>query len=368
MIMKRISYFLLAVLLIALLACLSLSRRASPIPPGATTPTRPDKPAPSTWKGDDVTAEELAETPWKGTDEQKRGRIAEVREVIKHANQQVRFYGQVIDQDGDPLPDVKVRLSLKRTAETLPGMSRDVLDYIDETSDAQGLFGLTGKSGSLLLVQSLEKSGYEAPYVGNRAYWYEEIVAGRKFTPDEAKPELFRMWKKVGAERLAHADKFYGIVPDGRSYTVDLLNEKKIEGGAAGDFKVSIRRPQPVATGARYDWGCVVEGIGGGVIETQDEFMYRAPENGYLSRYEVNVSASDPQWSDRAQRRLYLKSRNGSVYARMDVEILANYQDKAVFNVKYFANPSRSRNLEYDPLQDVILSARPQSTTAPGKP
>ena len=362
MIMKRRSYFLLAVLLIALLAWLFLSRRAAPIPPSAPTPARTDK-TPSTWKGDDVTAGELAETPWKGTDEQKRGRIAEVRDVIKHTNQQVRFFGQVIDQDGAPLPGVKVRLSLKRTEETLPGMSRDVLNYIDETSDARGLFGLTGKSGSLLMVQSLEKSGYDAPYVGNRAFWYEEIVAGRKFTPDEAKPELFRMWKKVGAERLAHADKFYGIVPDGRSYTVDMLNEKKTEGGAAGDFKVSIRRPQPVAAGAKYDWGCVVEGIGGGVIETQDEFMYRAPESGYLSRYEVNVSASDPQWSDRAQRRLYLKSRDGRVYARMDIEILANYQEKAVFSVKYFANPSSSRNLEYDPLQDVVPSARPQAIT-----
>ena len=366
--MKRKSYFLLAVLLSALLAWLFLSRRASPIPPSAPTPTRPDKTAPTTWKGDDVTAEELAETPWKGTDEQKRDRIAEVREVIKRANQQVRFFGQVIDQDGAPLPGVKVRLSLKRTEETLPGVSRDVLDCIDETSDAQGLFGLTGKSGSLLTVQSLEKSGYEAPYVGNRAYWYEEIVAGRKFTPDEAKPELFCMWKKVGAERLAHADKFYGIVPDGRSYTVDILNGKKIEGGAAGDFKVSIRRPQAVAAGAKYDWGCVIEGIGGGVIETQDEFMYRAPESGYLSHYEVNVSASDPQWSDRAQRRFYLKSRDGRVYARVDVEILANYQDKAVFSVKYFANPSGSRNLEYDPLQDVVPSDRPQSTTTTGKP
>ncbi len=90
--------------------------------------------------------------------------------------------------------------------------------------------------------------------------------------------------------------------------------------------------------------------------------MYRAPETGYQLRYEVNVSANDPQWSGQAKRQFYLKSREGKVYARLEVEILSNYQDKAVFNVEYYANPTGSRNLEYDPLQNV---AKPSPTAKP---
>jgi hypothetical protein len=133
-----------------------------------------------------------------------------------------------------------------------------------------------------------------------------------------------------------------------------LRGEKKIEGGKMGDFKISIHRPAQVSSESRYDWSCVVEGIGGGVIETQDEFMYYAPESGYQPHYEVTVAASDPKWSDRATRHLYLKSNDGKIYARLEVEIFANYQDKAVFSVKYYANTNGSRNLEYDPVQNVV--------------
>jgi hypothetical protein len=136
---------------------------------------------------------------------------------------------------------------------------------------------------------------------------------------------------------------------------------------------VKIDRPQNVKWGARgYNWSCEIEGVGGGVIETQDEFMYRAPESGYLPRYDMSISASDGHWSDEAKRQFYLKSREGKVYARLEVEILANYQDKAVFSVKYYANPSGSRNLEYAPPQRVRLESRTKATTPPsasaGKP
>jgi hypothetical protein len=313
---------------------------------------------------DGFTTADLARIPGNATDAQKRARILKLRQIMDRANQPIRFWGKVVDQDDAPLPGVKVRLSIKHTRERLPGATEDVFDYLDLTTDGQGMFSIVDGKGALLGVETLVKDGYEAPYVGNRAYWYAAPVSNMQFTPDETKPEVFRMWKKAGAERMVSADKFYGIVPDGRSYTIDVLNAKKIEGVAAGDFKVSIHRPQPVAAGAKYDWGCVVEGIGGGVIETQDEFMYQAPENGYQSRYAVSIPASDPQWSDRAQRRLYLKSRDGRVYARMEVEIHANYQDKAVFSVKYFANTASSRNLEYDPQQDVVKGSRLPSETS----
>ncbi|MBP6506013.1 MAG: carboxypeptidase regulatory-like domain-containing protein [Opitutaceae bacterium] len=300
-----------------------------------------------------VTPDDVAQTPWTGTDEQKRARIAEVRDIVRGANQPIMFYGQVVDQDGRPLPNVNVRLNITQTQEPLPGVARDLLKYIDLITDANGLFSIGEIRGSLLVMESLNKDGYEAPYLGNRAYWYAPPVATMQYTPKETKPEVFRMWKLQGAGKLITADKFYGVVPDGRTYAIDVINERKTEHGNVGDFKVAIKRPAQIAQGEKYDWSCAIDGIAGGVIETDDVFMYHAPEIGYQSHYEIGMSANDPHWSDRTTRQLYLKSREGKVYARMEVEVLTKYQDKAVFSVKYYANPNGSRNLEYDPLQNV---------------
>ena len=310
-----------------------------------------------------ATAEEVAKTPWKGTNEQKLARIAEVREVIHHANQPVSFFGQVIDQDNAPLPGVKVRLSLKRTEETLPGLSRDVLDYVDEVTSAQGGFSLTGRNGSLLTVQSLEKPGYEAPYVGNRAYWYEEIVAGQKFTPNEAKPEIFRMWKLVGAERLINKGIGTSIPYDGTAVNFDLQAGREV--GSGGDIRVTLKRtplqikPWP----GKYDWIATIEAVDGGVIASNDEFMYRAPESGYEPKLTISVSAQDPKWSAYKAVAFYLKSQ--SKYARVTAEFTTDYdKPKTYFRVEAYINPNGSRNLEYDPMQNIVKGSRLPPTTS----
>jgi len=302
-----------------------------------------------------VSEDDLQRTPLKGTDEQKRVLIAQIREVMRQANQPITFYGQVVDQYNQPIPGVKVQLGVRYTEEVLPGFTDDRFRYFDEITDVAGLFALTDTKGAVLSVKALEKEGYETtPHAIGRSFWYWRDVPSHGYKAQNGQPEIFRMWKKSGAEKLITGDKFYGVVPDGRNYAIDLRGEKKIEGGKMGDFKISIHRPAQVSSESRYDWSCVVEGIGGGVIETQDEFMYYAPESGYQPHYEVTVAASDPKWSDRATRHLYLKSNDGKIYARLEVEIFANYQDKAVFSVKYYANTNGSRNLEYDPVQNVV--------------
>lgn len=65
--------------------------------------SKPDQQAkvasPSATVGDDstVTPDDVAKTPWTGTDEQKRARISEVRDIAQKANQLISFYGKVID-------------------------------------------------------------------------------------------------------------------------------------------------------------------------------------------------------------------------------------------------------------------------------
>jgi hypothetical protein len=299
-----------------------------------------------------VTEEDLKRTPLKGSNEKRRALIAEVREIMQQANQPIAFYGLVMDQNNQPISGVKVVLAVRHTEEVLPGFTDDRFRYFDEVTDSRGRFTLTNTKGAVLSVKSLEKGGYEmSPHAVNQSFWYWRDVPSHGYRGQTERPEIFRMWKKSGAEKLIVGEKFYGIVPDGRSYAIDLLEDKKVESSNVGDFKISIRRPAQLDPGSKYNWSCTVEGIGGGVIEAQEEFMNRAPESGYQSLYEVAISANDPKWSDRATRRLYLKSNDGKIYARLETEIFANYQNNSVFSIKFYANPNGSRNLEYDTRQ-----------------
>jgi len=353
--MKKRIIIVVLIAVVALLVWLLLSRsEQTPITAALPKPAASDDKKASgaaVPSAPAVTDVDLQATPLKGPVDAVKKRIADIRAGLGYINQPIEFYGLVIDQDERPLSGVKIVLSAMHAIEALPGVRGSHSEEIVRVTDSTGRFSLTGASGNDVSVKSIELPGYELSPKTKRGFSYYGTQDIHK--PEAQAPVVFHMWKLVGAERLITTDKFYGVVPDGRSYAIDVLKAKKVEGGSTGDFKVSMKRPAQIAAGSKYDWSCLIDGIGGGVIETQDEFMYRAPETGYQSRYEVNVSASDAQWSDRVQRRLYLKSRDGKVYARLEVEILSSYQDNAVFSVKYYANPSGSRNLEYDSLQGV---------------
>ncbi len=275
------------------------------------------------------------------------------------ANKPIKFYGRVVDQNDAPIPGVKITLQIRAMKEAGLGVIADLFEDTVVLSDASGRFSLVDSKGSVLTVKALEKTGYEPSKKStNRSfrYWDNENV---RYKPDAAEPEIFRMWKKGTQEPLLRGNKFYGIVPDGRMYTIDLLRHLKIEGDAIGDFRVAIHRPSEVQVGSKYGWKCIMVAIDGGLIESDAEQMYLAPETGYQQQYHIEMAVSHPDWEEKAKRQLYLRSRGGEVYARLEVEVYANYQDKAVFSVEYYANPSGSRNLEYDPLQGMVKPPTP---------
>jgi hypothetical protein len=293
------------------------------------------------------------------TKEQSDANLAQLAfDLMEKSNRPIQFYGKVIDQNGDPIPGVDVTFSIRVSKPPGPGLlPEDMFENPVVTTDPAGLFEITNTKGAMLMISSIEKTGYEAAKVDlSRSYWYWR-PPGDEYLPNPNRPELFHMWRKAGAEYLIHGDHFYGIIPDGRSYTLDLLAQKKTENGLEGDIKVSISRPPSVTSGKKYDWSFSVDGIGGGLIETKDVQMYRAPDSGYSPRYEESIPANSGNWSDNVTRKFYVKSRNGQVFARLEVHVYANYQNQAAFSIDAYANPSGSENLEYDSRQNLTPQA-----------
>ncbi len=301
----------------------------------------------------DVSSDDLARTPWSGPDDYKRRVIATVRDAAQKANQPIEFYGKVIDQDGNPIPGVKVKLSVRWTHELLPGTAKDEFSRFELTTDARGLFILTDTKGSLLSVTALEKGGYDpSPRATQQSYWYWAATPDRKYTPDSHQPEIFRMWKNAGAETLVRKGIASPLRYDGTPTTFDLVNGSA---GDTGDLRVTlVRNPQQIDSGQRnYEWTLTVESLNGGLIESSDEQMYRAPVEGYQPKLVVHMPADDPNWADERSFILYIKLR-GNLYGRAEVKALVGSDRTTTpFYITAFVNPDGSRNLEYDPMQSV---------------
>jgi hypothetical protein len=275
------------------------------------------------------------------------------------SNVPIQFYGMVVDQDGNGIPGVKVKAEVSAFNETFIKTRKDS-DYrkktsLEMTTDNRGFFTIQNIDGNYLVIKDLEKLGYQADTsnLGAFVYW-DRNDPSRIHIPSSQKPVVFHIWRENGSEQLIYAKKFYGIIPDGRAFTIDLIKQKKMDSATSeGDLRVKIMRPPQVDPQIKYDWSCVIEVIGGGILEAADQFLYRAPESGYQPNYQLIVNASDPQWSDKVTKTFYVKSREGKVYSSMTFEIFINYDDKSALSLNYLSNPAGSRNLEYDPQKKI---------------
>lgn len=277
----------------------------------------------------------------------------QLQELMNNANRPISFFGKVIDQDDNPVPGVKVTLQIRYMKTVGPVGIGDTFAEPSLTTGADGRFALSGAKGSLLGLKALTKDGYEpSPKAFNGSYWYWRDK--NPYQPDPDHPEIFRMWKKAGAEPLIRKGISAGLQYDGTPMTFDLLSGAKTQSG--GDLRVALdRNPRQIVYGQRnYEWTLTIESLNGGMIESNDEQMYRAPADGYQPKLVVHMAADNPDWTDEKSVELYLKLRGGTMYGRAELKVLVG-SDRATtpFYITAFLNTRGSRNLEYDSTQDV---------------
>ena len=246
---------------------------------------------------------------------------------------QIDIYGKVVDQYGVPVAGAKIRGNIA----TLSFDGSPNPDVFTET-DGSGLFKFNDLHGANFGV-ALTKDGY-APYVGNN--WSKD------YQPDPANPMVFTMYKLQGAEPMVYT-KIHDYVPcDGTEVHYDLLTGKKVATG--GDLVVKLtRNPVDIVRGKPFDWEISMQVESGGLIEVHDPYPYQAPAEGYAPSLVILHKAGDKDWTSRLNSSYYVKAQGGKVYARVTVSVFADYQPPpTAFDVGIYANPSSSRNLEYD--------------------
>jgi hypothetical protein len=251
----------------------------------------------------------------------------------------------MIDQDGNPLGGVKI------TGNTRTWYVTGTLNFdshfpeFNTESDVNGKFEIHNASGDVLTIKYLEKEGYEPEPGALRGFGYN---TSERFSPDPNNPIIFKMWKTNIHERLITGDKRFHIVPDGRTYVIDLAKGTIAESGE-GDLKVSIKYPQQVIRGQLYDWLSEIDVINGGLLEETDprSSMFSAPIDGCVPSFQYNQQIKGGQRGSTGQHRFYVKLKNGQEYGRITIELRAPYNDDipGIIHIQYTINPSGSRIL-----------------------
>ncbi len=279
-------------------------------------------------------------SPWAAAQNEPEKRQQMFDQMIGQKNVPVHFYGKAVDQDGNPLSEVKIMLAVRQWyVQSYVGWNAEgKMLRFERTTGADGKFELRDVKGDAVDIQAIEKQGYQLSPKAERSYGA---------VTDPSSPVIFKMWKQGPQKPLVTGQKVFGIIPDGRVYTLDLLQGKKVEGDQTdGDLRVRIIRQADAKPRSKYQWSFSVEAIRGGLLQTEDEFMYLAPESGYESKISMELMPSDTNWTSLVKRQLFLRSRAGRVYGRLQVEVHAIYNDKSACEVNYAVNPDGSRNLQ----------------------
>lgn len=269
------------------------------------------------------------------------------QQMIAEKNSQSQdFYGKVIDQDGQPIPDVGVSATL--IIETDEGFNTE--PHSTKT-DLDGLFEFTGLHGASLGV-TISKPGYENEWRNDP---YKNPDNGRSSPTDRV---IYKMWSTDIHEQLISGNKSFEIQPDGKPHFISLT-DGTISDQQSGDLKVWIQYTNQPVRGQLYDWSAGIEVLNGGLFEVPqaamnsgfiDQFtmpMYVAPTEGYIPSFQHGGQIKGGQSGEIGDRYFYLLINNGKEYGRMHINLFAPYGrlHPGLIRLSYAINPSGSRIL-----------------------
>jgi hypothetical protein len=254
----------------------------------------------------------------------------------------IRFYGKVVDQNGNPVSDAKIVVSPAQHP-----FGKDP-EY-ERRSDADGLFSIDGTHGAVLQVTVLKEGYYSLP-----ESWGDFTYAGpssgneKPAHPDPNDPAIFVLRKMGQTEPLIVFHNRQVIASKtGEPVTVDLKSGAK---NAASDFNVQVQTWVNETPGRHFDWRYAVSVPNGGLQpRTGGEFQFEAPTDGYSPSDEVATSGTAIPWTSEASGDYFVTFNNGE-YARISFKLYAGGGN--FFDLTSYLNPVPGhRNLEYNPNQ-----------------
>lgn len=231
----------------------------------------------------------------------------------------ILFYGEVVDQHGEPVADAKVEYYYHDMKSIARGGSKGVV-----RTDADGKFTVRGVRGSgLSLVAS--KKGYD-------------------HTSD--------LGDGVGSARNFD----FGFAPDGGRRYMDPASPSKLTlvkyldesgDGHAVDFQLAVDpAAKPLGgTKERYPWSVMIKAPQGEVAD-QKGIGYEAPDTGHQTEIQVGYNGSQLEkgWRSVSSKTLFVRFKDGT-HARLKFDLYSEMADEALYLESWFNPKPNSRQL-----------------------
>ena len=263
--------------------------------------------------------------------------IAQTNPVAAHALElwqtPIEFYGKVVDENSNAIAGAQVSFHWVEVPDETGNRSTNT------ETDAEGLFSLHDARGPSLSV-SVSKNGYY-PQRGGAKYGPSESP---QFSADPQNPVIFFLRKKgTPAESLVTLNHSYRIPRDGTPVSIDLVSGANTTGENGNLVVRCWTKDQGKKSGEKYDWRSVVSVPGGGIVLTDEEFPFSAPESGYKPSIEINMPEDKAHWQSEGNLKFYYRLADGR-FGRMTFSMIAGGQHFCL--IDSVLNPSGSRNLE----------------------
>ena len=189
----------------------------------------------------------------------------------------INFYGEIVDESNAPVANASANFAWGDLSEI--GMS-----HATATSDPNGLISLLNRQGKRLYVNVTKEGYYSSGDSRNATFEYANPFDGL-FRPNPNQPVIFHLRKKGEGAKLIHGLKLFGSKIDGSLSYCDLV-ESKNGHVPSGDLTVQFTRSGKSAN-KKFDWTFKLGVLNGGLIESTDEFMFLAPEDGYQPTFVI---------------------------------------------------------------------------------
>ena len=336
---KKLAYLIAsAVLFVALFAWVFLSLQETDEGQAEGKPTESVEPS----------REDSSEEPQQDAIEsvQERPDYAKLLKAI--LNSKIVFYGQVLDQNDEPVIGATVKFSMlgvKEFAQVWEGAGN--YRYVD--TDQNGRFEIRGKGGTLY-ASAYHDDYYRIAESGD-SFTYG-MPSGREPARDPDNPAILRLHKKGETEPILYSGNPYkgiSITPDRRPLVLNLETADRVPG-----YKELILEYWQSEDSEHRDWQLSVSVNNGEVQERRGRFNFIAPAEGYkeacLLLVEEELEKGDGFARGGIDRHFFARFTDGT-YGRFKISLRT--ADSPFLSLESWINPSGSRNLEYDPDKQI---------------
>lgn len=242
-------------------------------------------------------------------------------------NGSIVFYGQVIDQSGQPIvdADIDADIAVAKLQDLMPSPRGSGLRRVSvhTKSDTDGWFAIRGIEGIRISQIRLSRNGLEEDKISVRMpgdliygpWWSDRAM----YKADPGAPIVFRVWRNDVSPEIA---MWESSGPASSRYKVDLLNPTSMWGGAGhGDIVVSVvANPRDAAPGSIKIR--IAADADGGIQEATDLTVAVVPDDGYRQAYDYVIEASSGSPGGlKFYRRYYIVAHGRKIYGKLDFAI-----------------------------------------------